>query len=210
MMESRSHQVQRALLEEIGLRITVQVTPEAVILTGSVESAQERVAALDYVAALVPDTSIQNDLVIADTQLDVEDEIANPIEIEAPALAQALKWDDEEPETTFAPTDQVVGLDERGDLEILGGFSETSLDDVSAEPSASGSRVGDEALAEAIRRELREDASTTTLEIEVVVRSGVAHLRGSVPFLEDAEAAEEVASRVTGVRTVVDDLNTTG
>ena len=71
-------------------------------------------------------------------------------------------------------------------------------------------RPGDEAIADAIRRELREDALTTDLTIRVTVRDGVAHLRGSVPSLDDAESAEEVAGRVPGVREVIEELDVAG
>ncbi len=67
----------------------------------------------------------------------------------------------------------------------------------------------DEALADAIRRELREDALTTDLGVEVEVEQGVAHLRGVVGDIIDAENAEEVASRVPGVGEVVDELEIT-
>jgi hypothetical protein len=39
-------------------------------------------------------------------------------------------------------------------------------------------RPGDEAIADAVRRELREDATTTSLEAEVLVHAGGVHLRG--------------------------------
>jgi osmotically-inducible protein OsmY len=60
--------------------------------------------------------------------------------------------------------------------------------------------------ADAIRRELREDAATTDLVIEVVVEQGIARLRGRVPGLEDADNAEAVAARVPGLRDVVEEL----
>ena len=37
------------------------------------------------------------------------------------------------------------------------------------------------------------------------VRRGIVHLRGSVPEIQDAESAEEVAWRVPGVVDVVDE-----
>jgi osmotically-inducible protein OsmY len=71
---------------------------------------------------------------------------------------------------------------------------------------ATDSTLDDEGLLEAVRRELREDAATTALNIEVEVWDRVAHLRGVVAGPEDAEAAEEVAARVPGVGEVADDL----
>jgi osmotically-inducible protein OsmY len=44
------------------------------------------------------------------------------------------------------------------------------------------------------------------LVIEAVVEQGIAHLRGRVPGLEDADSAEAVAARVPGLRDVVEEL----
>lgn len=106
--------------------------------------------------------------------------------------------------TYFPPTDPVVTPDARGQPRMVGGFGSTSMDDVPVARSVSGG-IGDEALADAIRRELREDAATTDLAIEVEVQDGVATLRGAVTDLADGDSATEVASRVPGV---VDELET--
>jgi osmotically-inducible protein OsmY len=104
------------------------------------------------------------------------------------------------------PSDPVVTTNAHGQTEVLGGFSSDSMEDLHVDRSASDGRLGDEAIADAIRRELREDAATTELDVRVMERNGVAHLRGAVPGLDDAEAAEEVASRVPGVVEVVEEL----
>jgi osmotically-inducible protein OsmY len=106
----------------------------------------------------------------------------------------------------FAPTDPVVTTDARGGFAVLGGFSPTSMDDLAVPASASDRRPGDEALASAVRRELREDAATTDLTVAVAVRRGVAYLDGRVAGPEDAENAEAVAARVPGVVEVVERL----
>jgi hypothetical protein len=113
---------------------------------------------------------------------------------------------DEELEVYTPPSDPVVTVDERGRTQMLGGFGEDSMESIDVAPSAEDNLPGDEALADAIRRELREDAATTDLGVLVEVRRGVAHLRGRVAGLEDAEAAEDVASRVPGVREVVEEI----
>jgi osmotically-inducible protein OsmY len=105
------------------------------------------------------------------------------------------------------PTDPVVTGNERGELAVLGGFSPDSMDEVAVAPSASDNRLGDEAIEDAIRRELREDAATTDFEIDVLVRQGVARLRGRVADVDDVENAESVAARVPGVREVVEELD---
>lgn len=116
-----------------------------------------------------------------------------------------------EPDPTyFAPTDPVIRADDKGSVNVLNGFEPTSLDDDSVDLSVEDARLGDEALADAVRRELREDASTTDLQVDVRVVNGVAHLRGTVPSLVDAEDAEAVASEVPGVVNVVDELDVQG
>jgi osmotically-inducible protein OsmY len=77
---------------------------------------------------------------------------------------------------------------------------------IDVEPSAEDTHPGDEALLEAVRRELKKDAATTSLDIDVFVRHGIVHLRGWVPGAEDVDNAEAVAERVPGVREVVDEL----
>ena len=52
-----------------------------------------------------------------------------------------------------------------------------------------------------------EDSATADLSIFVAVRNGIAHLRGQVPDLDDADNAEEVAARVPGIREVVEELD---
>jgi osmotically-inducible protein OsmY len=103
------------------------------------------------------------------------------------------------------PNDPVVSTGPHGEAVVLGGFG---IEDATPiERSVEDSRAGDEALADAIRQELREDAATTDLQVSVAVRRGVAHLRGRVPGPEDADNAESVAARVPGVREVVEELD---
>lgn len=102
------------------------------------------------------------------------------------------------------PIDPVLTTDAHGRPAVLGGFG--SDEEVEVEPSASDGRPGDEALADAIRRRLAEDSATTDLVIAVAVRQGVAHLRGQVTDLDDADNAEAVAAGVPGIREVIDDL----
>jgi osmotically-inducible protein OsmY len=102
------------------------------------------------------------------------------------------------------PIDPVVTTDAHGRAHVLGGFG--SGEDVEVERS-SDSGAGDEALADAVRRELAEDAATADLVIFVAVRNGVVHLRGQVADLDDADNAESVAARVPGIREVVEELD---
>ena len=102
------------------------------------------------------------------------------------------------------PIDPVVKTDAHGRAEVLGGFG--SDDAVPVERSASDGRPGDEALADEVRRRLAEDSATTDLTIFVAVRNGVAHLRGHVTDLDDADNAEAIAASVPGISEVVEEL----
>src|SRR5436190_2208281 len=80
--------------------------------------------------------------------------------------AGAHSWGPEDPvaegDAVYAPPiDPVVKTDAHGRAEILGGFG--SDEDVRVERSASDGRLGDEALADAVRARLAEDAATTDL-----------------------------------------------
>jgi osmotically-inducible protein OsmY len=108
------------------------------------------------------------------------------------------------------PFDPVLTTDAHGAARVLGGFELESDEEAPVEPSAMDRAPGDEALADAIRRELAEDAATTDLDIYVAVRRGVAHLRGRVADLDDADNAEAVAARVPGVRDVIEELEVSG
>ncbi len=126
-----------------------------------------------------------------------------------PDLADDFPEVEEDP-AYFPPTDPVITEGPHGDVEILGGWAPSADSDQEVAASAEDTQPGDEALAEAITRELREDAATTELRIHVRVERGVAFLYGRVPDLADAENAEAVASRVPGVREVVELLDVAG
>lgn len=114
-----------------------------------------------------------------------------------------------EAEPYFPATDLVVrpAPETSEGFEVVGGFSDTSMDEVSeGQDSVSSVERGDEAIADDVRRELREDSLTTDLDIRVYVRQGVVYLRGTVATIDDAEAAEEVAARVPGVAEVREEL----
>ncbi|HET7093359.1 MAG TPA: BON domain-containing protein, partial [Thermomicrobiales bacterium] len=94
------------------------------------------------------------------------------------------------------------------ELEIVGGFEPTSMDDQNEEIPRL--RVPDDEIEQHILQELREDATTTDLTIHVRSVNGIVTLRGDVPTLEDAENAEAVAARVEGVAEVREELTIAG
>jgi len=217
------------IAQQIALRagVTVLVDEEngVIRLSGRVDSEAARRAAEEIAAYIAAEHRIENDLEVEEVLPEVVEEpgmgAAEHVQLEPSFTDQPLLTDApsaagsevsaEEAASAgegvyFPPTDPVVRLNAHGRPTILGGFAATSLDEVEVEQSTEEAVPGDEALAEAIRRELREDAATTDLEIAVVVRRGVAYLRGRVPGPEDAENAEYVASQVPGVRAVVDEL----
>jgi osmotically-inducible protein OsmY len=131
--------------------------------------------------------------------------------VEAPGASSSDADDPANTGEVYTPAvDPVLTTDQHGTARILGGFEIDSFEDAPVERSAMDRAPGDEALADAIRRELAEDAATTELNIYVAVREGVAHLRGRVADLDDADNAEAVAARVPGVRDVVEELEVSG
>ncbi len=107
-----------------------------------------------------------------------------------------------EGDAVFVPPTDPVGTSR----EVIGGLQLSSMDSIEVARSSDGT-LGDEAIADAIRRELREDSATTALEVDVDVYRGIARLRGLVQDLDDAENAEEVAARVPGVIEVREELD---
>lgn len=121
----------------------------------------------------------------------------------------------EEAEPYFPPTDPVVEpSDDEQELDVTGGMQDTSMDELAADPELDSSetepttptagRRDDETIREDVGRELREDAATANLDIEVGVINGTVVLRGRVDDLDDSYNAEEVARRVPGVLDVRD------
>jgi osmotically-inducible protein OsmY len=159
----------------------------------------------------LPDTLDEALVGGSDIEPDFTDQELETSGTEMAGEASATDEFDPDAETVFfPPTDPVITIDDQNEVQVLGGFTPTSMDEIEVEPSALDGQPGDEALADAIRRELREDALTTDLTIRVIVRDGVAHLRGAVPSLDDAESAEEVAGRIPGVREVIEELDVVG
>jgi hypothetical protein len=133
---------------------------------------------------------------VVDDPLDFTDQ---PVTTDATEVVEESEGD----VVFFPPTDPVLRVGEDGEPEILGGFSPTAE---APEPErSSDGRIGDEALADAVRDALALDASTADLGLSVEVNDGVVTLRGNVLSLEDSENAEAVAGAVPGVVQVIDE-----
>jgi osmotically-inducible protein OsmY len=233
-MGALAHRIEEQIESQAGQSIAVQVDDGRLVLNGMVESDEARVAALDIARGLAGEVSVEDGLEVeagppgvlddytdappftatnmaeareAQIEPDFVSEEAEPVARELTDIA--VSSDDlgfNEEQVQFPPTDPVVRTDDEMNAEILGGFSPTSTSAVGVAPSSLDRQPGDEALADAIRRELREDAATTELKIQVEVVEGIAYLRGAVPHMEDLDAVEAVAGEVPGVREVVDEL----
>jgi osmotically-inducible protein OsmY len=221
-------------LAEAGIHVAVEVRDGTVVLSGEVDTEENRQAALDVAHAVADPLELRVDDTIdvlpdspseiyAETgpdgagafgyldpdrdhnleldpgyegDLDFTEDIGTTDLMEA--AAEAVPY--------FPPTDPVVRpSDDAEELAIVGGFGATSMDDEVG--GASFDERPDEDISLGVLHELRRDALTTDLVIHVLTRNGVVHLHGEVPTIEDAENAEEVASRVAGVKEVREELH---
>jgi osmotically-inducible protein OsmY len=222
-------------LAETGLPVVVEESEGALVLSGIIETEEAREAIFDIVGTAAPDVPIEDELEVSSIlPPDIDRFASDEPSTEPPRSRREIRQEHGELDPDFTdqpvlrdpiaaagptdtedlvesgdevyipPDDPVLTTDQHGRVHVLGGFDAEA--NVPVERSAMDSQPGDEALADAIRQELREDASTADLLIVVAVRKGVAHLRGSVADLEDAENAEAVAARVPGVREVLEEL----
>src|SRR4051812_47306715 len=237
-MSTVTERIEHELVRLAEVYAAVEEQGDAVVLTGIIESEEQRLAALDIVQTIAPDKRIIDDLELDGSlpgQIGGEDIVSatigdaptadtgaeeptdalepgdftdhrpleNPMGASGPGYTAADEEADisEGEEAYVPPIDPTRSLDN----EVLGGFSTSSMDEIEVERSSDG-RLGESAIEEAILRELREDAATNGLEIEVTFRRGIARLRGRVDDVLDVENASEVTSRVPGVIDVLDEL----
>jgi osmotically-inducible protein OsmY len=141
---------------------------------------------------------------------DIDDVPDSEIEVEPPddpgAIdpAQAV----EEAEPYFPPTDPVVRQAQTGETEIAGGFGTGEVPEFPAH-AVTQDVPSDEALEDAVHRQLRLDASTAHLHLNAEASQGVVRLQGSVDDEADAENALAIAGDVPGVVEVIDELTRT-
>jgi osmotically-inducible protein OsmY len=220
-------------LRQVDTHVFVEESADTATLLGTVASVEERERAELVARALAPCKPVENRLEVdpslqtldLEWSLQMADAAIPETNTLSPAerqhageydygpdpvrIRQDIPREDFGPDEIelpyFPPTDPVITVSS-GEVEILGGFSSTSLDDLQVAVSADG-QVGDEALAEAVQLELREDASTTDLPVVVHVRDGIVYLHGRVPDLVDCDNAVDVASHVPGVDEIVDLLD---
>lgn len=138
---------------------------------------------------------------------DIDDVPDSEIEVEPPDDPGAIDPAEavEEAEPYFPPTDPVVRQGPMGETQIAGGFG---TGEVPETPSHAVTRdvPSDEALEDAIHRQLRLDASTAHLQLHADALQGIVRLQGSVDDEADAENALAIAGDVPGVVEVIDEL----
>jgi osmotically-inducible protein OsmY len=237
-MSAVTERIEQELASQADVYAAVEEQDDAVVLSGIIESEEQRLAAFDIVQMIAPHKRIIDDLEIegslpdtiedghivsatigdapiADTGVEEPTDalepgdfteqriLENPYGASGPGYTAADEDEDiSEGEEVFVPP---VDPTRDAQNEVLGGFSTSAMDEVEVDRSSDG-RLGESAIEEAVLRELREDAATNGLEIEVTVRRGIARLRGRVADVLDIENATEVASRVPGVIDVLDEL----
>ncbi len=237
-MTQLSDRIGDELARQAGVYAAVEERDGAIVLSGIIESEEQRQAAFDIVNAIAPDMTVVDDFEL-DTvlpeemdDLDLSESDAgqemgatpgtgdnealepgdftdqgifqNPAGASGPSNTAGADADIAEGEEVYIPPIDPV---RDRDNEVLGGFAVSSTDSVEPARSALDNQIGDEALADAIRRELKEDSATNGLTIHVHVENGVVRLRGLVQDVIDAENAEEVAARVPGVLEVLEELD---
>lgn len=235
-MSELTAEIERQLEERGGLYIAVEEDAGKLVLTGHINSEDERATALDIVAEVASGYEVEDNLDViagipeetdlgrledggigmfpdAEADFEAEDEAIEPGDFTDQPVQQygdyaagpssSFEADEaSDGDEVFVPPTDPVGTDR----EVIGGLATTSMDDLSVERSADG-RLGDEAIRDAILRELREDAATTDLVVDVEVFAGTVTLRGTVPSVDDVENAEEVAARLPGVVEVNEELD---
>lgn len=240
----------RSLLEQAQLPIWVRVNDGIVRLAGVVSSREMHNAVMELARSvdgvLEIDASLEYEVVAPDGAFEAPDDDRefgyadrtslfddlSDTEYDFSARPKGTLSDDQQAfddaEPYFPPTDPVVrpGRKPR-ELEMIGGFQLSSMDELAARRDAeTGSEIAepdwlveregvwdevdwylnrnDEDIKDDVVRELKEDALTTDLKLEVSVSEGVVFLRGVVSRSEDASNAEDVAARVPGVVEVRD------
>jgi hypothetical protein len=220
-----------AALEDAGIFVGAEIDGDTVVISGEVDSAENRQAAMDVARAtlgragvrlvdaidvmdIAPDTPFETSHRLStdeywgnETAGAPRDPNRSKLEFD-PDFTDDIGTTDsqvavEEGVPYFPPTDPVVRpADNPEELDILNGFAPDAMDD----PALHDAPRGDDEIAHDVARALRNDAATEDFAIAIGVRGGVVVLRGEVPTLEDAENAEAVASNVAGVVEVREEL----
>lgn len=224
-MSAATEAIARAIEETAGLILAVQKDEAGIVVSGIVDNEAERDAALDIARSMSDGAEVTDAIeVLGDLPDDIEEGLAeitgdisddtiepgdftdqNILRSAEEAAGPSTSFEDDEVSdgaTAYVPPIDPVGTQ----TEVIGGTQLSSMDSIEVERSSDG-QLGDEAIRDAVLRELREDSATTHLSLDVAVVRGVVRLGGRVADLADAESAEEVAARVPGVIEVEERLD---
>jgi osmotically-inducible protein OsmY len=91
-------------------------------------------------------------------------------------------------------------------MDIVGGLAPTNDEQFRAGVDDEQGVATDDELTDAVRRALLSDGNTSGMDVQVLVANGIVTLRGNVDHIDDAEAAQAVASMVPGVIDVQEEL----
>jgi BON domain-containing protein len=228
--------LEQAIEEIVEVNTALEVDGDKLVVTGTVHSPEVREAVLDTLDRLAPGAEVVDNLVIgafmpeeignlaiSETEAvgfaGAQPGLQDPESIEPGDFTDQRILDDPAvasgPTGTYADDDLAEGDEvyvpptdppRAPDAEFLGGFQTTADEDQPVPRSEVVGGPADGAIEEAVRIELREDAATAGMELQVSSAAGIVYLRGTVDDLDDAENAEAVASRVPGVREVREEL----
>jgi hypothetical protein len=228
------------VLDEAGISLASEVRDGRLILSGQVDSEENRQAAIDVATALAEQRGlvVEDAIEILDLSPDdafvgrgraedlgggdfaYADPDANPsarfdpgVETEPDFMGEVGTSDSEEAVAEaepYFPPTDPVVRPSTRDEQLAVVGGFEATAMDDLEGAAGFDPRNDDDLARAVHRELAEDALTIDLSIRIGVRDGVVVLRGDVPSLEDAENAEAVASRVGGVLEVREELTISG
>jgi DnaK suppressor protein len=206
------HEIRQSLAS-VGLPLTVDVDAGVVTLGGIVLSEEEREAALDLAQIVAGVTDIVDQLELAEFDGDYPDVL--PGLLTRVGDGDLLSDDEDDDWTTdiqrviqdgdswIPPTDPPIDMARRpGGIEVAAGFQASSAE----EDDSDRGTVDDARIIESVIRELNEDSATTHLNLHVASVNGTVVLTGYSTDPNDGDEAAAVASRVPGVRHVVDRL----
>jgi hypothetical protein len=139
---------------------------------GTVRSAEARAAVTGLLSDAAPGYRIVNKLLVGDELAPYGSDAgldANPTPPDAnlpitdwaeSTDADGLDGADSGADSMFAPVDPVLTTDQHGRPVVLGGFSPDAMASLWVEPSAEDQLLGDEAIADVVERELKQDSAT--------------------------------------------------
>jgi hypothetical protein len=101
--------------------------------------------------------------------------------------------------------DRSAGQDPDHSGDVVGTFGLGGMDDKWGSQEME-ENLGDQAITDAVEHLIREDETTSGLDVAIVVRDGRVYLRGRVESAGDLAKAEAVVRQAPGILDVVNEL----